>query len=162
ITQMLHYEDEPVDLNPMAIREVPSGVEVFEINGPFFFGAADKFKNALKETSKRPKVLIFRMRRVLSMDATGLKALEELHASTKREGTLLVLSGVHTQPLTLMTRSGFLDDVGEENVFGNIDDALNRGRDALGLPPAEPVARVPEVRREMVDQNGKETGGTSD
>lgn len=164
ITQMLHYEDEPVDLNPMAIREVPSGVEVFEINGPFFFGAADKFKNALKETSKRPKVLIFRMRRVLSMDATGLKALEELHDSTKRDGTLLVLSGVHTQPLTLMTRSGFLDVVGMENVFGNIDDALNRGREALGLPPAEPVARVPEVRREMVDQNGNgnEPAGTSD
>lgn len=149
---LLAEEEEEEDPNAIRSRYVPDGVEVFEINGPFFFGAADKFKDALNQIEKPPRVLILRMRKVLSLDATGLMALEDVLARTRREGTLLVLSGVHAQPLVVMQRSGFLDRVGEENVFGNIDDALNRAYEVLGLPPRErpPQAR-PEVRREMED-----------
>jgi SulP family sulfate permease len=154
ITQMLNDENDSEDLNPLSTRVIPSGVEVFEINGPFFFGAADKFKNALREMEQKPEVLIFRMRRVLSMDATGLRALEELHARTRKEGTLLLLSGVHAQPLILMTKSGFLRVVGMENVFGNIDSALDRAREFLNLPPGPHVTGFPEVRREMPEFEG--------
>jgi SulP family sulfate permease len=124
-------------------------VEVFEVAGPFFFGAADKFKDALGTVEERPRVLILRLRHVLTLDATALQALENLHARTRREGTALILSGVHAQPLIVMERAGFLDLIGPENVHGNIDDALNRAREILGLPPvARPGPFIPTVRRE--------------
>ncbi len=150
VTRSLLEEEEEEDPNPLRTRFIPEGVEVFEVNGPFFFGAADKFKDALRQVEKPPRVLILRLRKVLSLDATGLMALEDLLDRTRREGTVLILSGVHAQPLVVMQRSGFLDRVGEENVFGNIDDALNRAYAVLGLPARErPLDAVPEVRREQ-------------
>lgn len=150
VTRSLLEEEEEEDPNPLRTRFIPEGVEVFEVNGPFFFGAADKFKDALRQVEKPPRVLILRLRKVLSLDATGLMALEDLLDRTRREGTVLILSGVHAQPLVVMQRSGFLDRVGEENVFGNIDDALNRAYAVLGLPARErPPDAVPEVRREQ-------------
>jgi SulP family sulfate permease len=89
------------------------------------------------------------MRKVPWIDATGLHALEEFHAKCRRDGTLLLLSGVHAQPLFAFTRSEFTDVVGLENMFGNIDDALNRAREVLGLPAKLPPATAePEVARE--------------
>ncbi len=127
-------EEETDDPNSIARREVPPGVEVFEIYGTFFFGAADKFKDALRTVEKAPKILILRMRHVFALDATGLRALEDVFEKTKKEGTILILSGVHAQPLVTMQRAGLLDKIHEDNVFGNIDDALNRAREILGLP----------------------------
>src|SRR5690606_35487949 len=123
ITRTLEEEEDPDDPLALHRREVPDGVEVFEIDGPFFFGAADKFKSALQQVQKSPKVLILRMRHVPAIDATGLRALEDVWHKTRREGTALVLSGVHAQPLAAMQRSGLLDTVGEENVTSNIDEA---------------------------------------
>ena len=141
------------------MRSVPEGVEVFEVAGPFFFGAADKFKNALSQVREKPQILILRLRNVLSTDATALQALENLYSKTTRDGTKLVLSGVHAQPLIAMERSGLLDAVGEDNVFANIDDALNRAREILGLPTQpRPVPFVPTVAREardLEDENGQ-------
>jgi SulP family sulfate permease len=131
-------EEETDDPNSLRLRKLPEGVEVFEINGPFFFGAADKFKNALGVISEPPKVLVLRMRHALTLDATALQALESVLAKAKRDGTQLLLSGVHAQPLMVMERSGFLQNIGMENVFGNIDDALNRARKVLGYPPMSP------------------------
>lgn len=137
------------DPNSLQLRTVPEGVEVFEINGPFFFGAADKFKSALGRIGDAPKVLILRMRHALTLDSTALQALEGVLTKSRRDGTQLVLSGVHSQPLIVMERCGFLDKLGMENVHGNIDDALNRSRDLLGLPPVErPEPFVPSVKRE--------------
>ena len=127
------------DPNSLRHHDVPPGIEVFEINGPFFFGAADKFKNALGSISDPPQVLILRMRHALTLDATALQALESVFFKARRRGTRLLLSGVHAQPLVVMERAGFLAEVGAENVFGNIDAALNRAREILGL---EPVART--------------------
>jgi SulP family sulfate permease len=143
-------EDEEIDdPNSLTRRKVPAGVEVFEINGPFFFGAADKFKNALGAVSETPRVLILRMRHALTLDATALKALESVHDSARRDGTVLLLSGVHAQPLVVMERSGFLEVIGDENIFGNIDDALNRAREILHLPAEpRPMPFVPSVQRE--------------
>ena len=141
--------EEGEDLNSLRYRNLPTGVEVFEINGPFFFGAADKFKNALAAVSNPPKVLILRMRHALTLDTTALQALVTVLARARRDGTQLLLSGVHAQPLVVMERSGFLEQIGMDNVFGNIDDALNRAREILGLPLEErPVPYVATVARE--------------
>lgn len=149
VTKMMNDEEEQDDPNSLKQRTIPAGVEVFEVNGPFFFGAADKFKYTLSLVQKKPKVLILRLRSVLSLDATALRALEDVYGRTRREGTVLLLSGVHAQPLIVMERSGFLDQVGEKNVMENIDAALDRARSLLGLPALDrPAASVPEVARE--------------
>ncbi len=104
------------------------------MNGPFFFGAADRFKHVLNLIVKKPKVLILRTRTVLAMDATALHALEEVYDTTKRDGSVLVLAGIHAQPLIAMDKAGFLDKVGVENVFENLSDALKRARAIVGAP----------------------------
>lgn len=137
------------DKHPLAERSVPDGVEVFEIHGPFFFGAANRFKETMRLIRQRPKVMILRCRHILFIDATALRALEELVEKTHRQGTVLLLSGVHAQPLITIEQSGLYYEIGEENIFGNIDDALNRARDILGLPRVpRPVPFIPTVARE--------------
>jgi SulP family sulfate permease len=138
VTRMLSEEDVTEDPLAIARRQVPEGVEVFEVFGPFFFGAASKFKDALAQVDVRPEILILRMREVYTMDATGLRALEDLHRKTRRDGTTLLLSGVHAQPLVVMERSGLLAQIGEANAFPDIDTALAAARALLGLPPVQP------------------------
>jgi SulP family sulfate permease len=114
-------------------RQVPRGVEVYEINGPFFFGAAEKFKDTLSEVSRKPKVLIVRMRNVPAIDSTAIHALKDLIRRTRRDGTLILLSDVHSQPLIALGRSELLDEIGEDHLFGNVDEALAAARVHLGL-----------------------------
>jgi len=150
ITNELTDRDEEDDPNTIVTRKVPPGVEVFEINGPFFFGAASKFREAMRIVEKAPKIRIIRMRSVLSIDATGLNMMNELLKDCKKTGTRLILSGVHAQPLFALQQYGLYDEVGEENIFGNIDDALDHAREILGL---EKTGRqknfTPTVQREM-------------
>jgi len=119
-------------------REVPPGVEVYEINGPFFFGAAEKFKDTLAAVSRKPKALIIRMRNVPAIDSTGMHALEDLIRRTRKEGTRVLLSDVHAQPLVALSRSELLEELGEENLYGDVDAALDAARAYLGVPPAGP------------------------
>ena len=151
VTRDLEDNGDPyaTDQNAVRRRVVPEGVEVYEINGPFFFGAAEKFKSTISQIARRPKVFVIRMRNVLAMDSTGMHALRDLVDRGRKDGTLVILSDVHTQPLFSMERAGLLDEVGEDNVFGNIDDALNRSREYLGLLLVEPPPfAVPTVARE--------------
>ena len=142
-------EDDP---NAIRDRSVPEGVEVFEINGPFFFGAAEQFKDTISLVANKPKVLIIRMRDVPAIDATGLHVLQELARRCHKDGTLLLLSDIHSQPMFAMVRSDMLDEIGEANLFGNIDDALNRAREHLGLSRIErPATSTPTVAREAID-----------
>ncbi|HKC81053.1 MAG TPA: SulP family inorganic anion transporter, partial [Gemmatimonadaceae bacterium] len=137
------------DPNSVRRRAIPPGVEVFEINGPFFFGAAEQFKDTLGQIAKNPKVLIIRLRDVPAIDSTGLHALHELARRCKHDGTLLLLSDVHAQPMFALVRSEMLAELGEENLFGNLDSALDRARQHLGLPAApHPPEAVPTVARE--------------
>ncbi len=139
------------DPNSIARRDVPPEVDVFEINGPFFFGVADKLHDTLRGLERPPAVFILRLRRVPAIDATGLHALEEFHEKCRRQGTTLLLSGVHAQPLFAFVRVGFDRVVGEENIFGNIDDAMNRAREILGLPLQPHLAgSYSEVARERL------------
>ena len=123
-------------------RRVPKGVEVYEINGPFFFGAAEKFKDTLSEVSRKPKVLIVRMRNVPAIDSTALHALRDLVRRTRRDKTLMYLSDVHAQPLVALEHSDVLAEIGRERVFANIDDALAAARRELGLPPDDTVTPI--------------------
>jgi len=141
--------DDESDPNAISARIVPPRVEVFEIQGPFFFGAADRFKEAIRMIEKPVPVIILRIRNVPAVDATGIHMIRELLHQCSKESTTLLLSGVHTQPLHAMQRSGLWHEIGEENIFGNIDDALNRAREILGLPVIPPpVPFVPSVNRE--------------
>ncbi|HEY7611452.1 MAG TPA: sulfate permease [Gemmatimonadales bacterium] len=117
-------------------RQIPPGVEVYEINGPFFFGAAEKFKETLSEVSRRPKVLVIRMRNVPAIDSTAMHALKDLVRRTRKQGTDVLLSDVHSQPLIALGRSGLLDEIGEENLFGDVDAALASARQRLQPAPA--------------------------
>lgn len=112
---------------------VPRGVEVFEINGPFFFGAAETFKDTIGLVAGKPQVLIIRLRRTPVMDATGLHALTEVVHRSRREGTLVLLSELQPQPLATLTRSALLEEIGEENVCPTFDAALERAREELEL-----------------------------
>jgi len=118
--------------------EAPAGVQVYEIDGPFFFGVADRLKDTLRGLQKPPRVFILRMRRVPAIDATGLHALEEFHKKCQRDGTRLLLSGVHAQPLMAFTQSGFDKVVGVENMFETLDEALEAARKIVGTPAAAP------------------------
>jgi len=122
-------------------KEIPKGVMVYRMFGALFFGAADKLESALKREKQEPDILILRMRKVLAMDATGLNALEDLFERLRRKGKHVILSGPHAQPLFVMDKAGFLDRIGRDNVCANIDAALARAREILGLPPA--VSRDP-------------------
>ena len=140
------YQTDP---NGVRRRRIPAGVEVYEINGPFFFGAAEMFKETLAQIADKPKVLVIRMRDVLALDSTGMHALKDVVNRSRRDGTTVLLSDVHMQPLVALTGSPVLAEIGKENVFSNLDDALNHARTVIGLPtqPAPEGAR-PTVRRE--------------
>lgn len=136
VTGSLAETEDPDDPLAIARREVPAGVEVFEVKGALFFGAATKFRDALGSVEAPPRVLILRLRHVLSVDATGLRAIEVLLDECRRKGTTLVLSGVHAQPLVALERSGLLARIGPDNALADIDAALARARALLAVPPA--------------------------
>ncbi len=125
-----------LDVGASSIRgkQVPPGVVVYRIEGPFFFGAAEKLEAALARHTALPKVVIFRMRTVPAVDATGLHALEVLLDKFQRKGTHLLLSGVQPQPMKVLFKAGFVDKVGVDNFCGNIDVALTRAGQLLTNP----------------------------
>lgn len=116
---------------------IPEGVQVYEINGPFFFGAVYKFKEAIRLVSKPPKVRIIQMDKVPAIDSSGLKALDEVFHESVHRGTKLLISGIHSQPYVALDRSGLLDKFGRENVFKTFDDTLVRVHEILGDEPTK-------------------------
>lgn len=134
-------------------KDVPKGVLIFRVFGAFFFGVVDKLDDELKRAKQEPEILILRVRKVLAIDATGLQALEDLHAKLRANGKYLILSAPHTQPLFAMENAGFIDRIGRENVCPHIDAALARAREILGLPsvsaPPESPAELHAEREEL-------------
>src|SRR5499427_8669922 len=108
-------------------RSVPDRVEVFEISGAFFFGAAEAFKEALGQIAGRPWVIIIRMRDVSLLDSSGLHALQEVVRRFRRDRTMVLLAEVHAQPLAVIEASELFHEMGDD-IFMNIDDALDRAR----------------------------------
>lgn len=132
------------DPTSVARTDVPPGVEIYEIAGPFFFGVADRLKDTLGQFERPPKVFILRMRKVPAIDATGLHALREFHARCQRDGTRLLLSGVHAQPLFAITQAGFDRVVGIENMFETLHDSLTAARAHIALSSGERSAAAAE------------------
>ena len=105
---------------------VPEGVEVYEINGPYFFGIATKFEELMAQMGDRPKVRVIRMRKVPFIDSTGLHNLTTLCDMSRREKIEVVLSGVNEKVRVALERAGIIDMLGAENVCPNIHVALER------------------------------------
>ncbi len=150
ITKEFKDDDEEPD-DPLAInkQQVPPGVEVYEINGPLFFGAAYKFEESIKIVEKPPKVLVIRMRNVPVIDSSGLHALEQVLKNCRKHHIALILSGVHAQPLFALTNSGLIESIGDDNIHANLHDSLNHARTILGLPTVERTGPfIPTVARE--------------
>ena len=116
--------DDSTENDPMhiALKVVPEHTLVYELDGPMFFGAADKFLEI--SITDDVKVLILRMRSVPAMDITALQSLEKIYAQCQDNGVTLVLSHVGEQPRKVMEKAGFLDKLGEQNIRENIDAAL--------------------------------------
>ena len=114
--------DEEKDVDNIALKNVPKHTLVFEINGPLFFGAADKLNSLALNIEE--DILILRMRSVPAMDATALHTLEGVFDICKKNNTTLIFSHVNKQPYSVMEKSGFIERVGERNFCKNIDEAL--------------------------------------
>jgi SulP family sulfate permease len=108
---------------------IPKGCEVFEINGPFFFGVAYRFKDVLKEIKQPPKILIIRMRNVPVIDSTGIHNLREIIQSFKSQGTKIVLSGVKDEIFTELRKARIVFMVGKKNVLPHINEAVKRSHE---------------------------------
>jgi SulP family sulfate permease len=133
--------DRPGNNDPDAVSRytIPGNVEIFEITGPLFFGAAWKFKEAIKIIEKPPRVLIIRMRQVPMIDATGIHVLREVYKEARNRGTTILLSGVNSnQVMKELTDSQLLFNIGKENVLPGFKEALQRCNCILKETPAKP------------------------
>ena len=110
---------------------VPKGVEVYEINGPYFFGVATKFEDMMARMGDRPKVRIIRMRKVPFIDSTGIHNLTTLCQMSQKEKITVILSGVNEKVHEVLAKSGFYELLGEENICPNINVALERAKEKL-------------------------------
>ena len=117
--------------NTVRRKSVPPGVNVFDVNGPFFFGAVATFKDTIGRIAGNPRVLIIRLRNVPAIDSTGMHALKDVVRRSRGDGTLVMLSDVQPQPLAALRRAGVLAELGEENVFEDLDAALEGARESL-------------------------------
>jgi len=113
------------DNNDIDPSSLPEGVDVFEIHGPFFFGAANHFKDTISIVKNPPKVLILRMRHINMIDATAMRALEDVIDKTASEKTTLLFSGVSNELMNVLRKSGIDKKVGAENIFPHINNALS-------------------------------------
>ncbi len=103
---------------------VPQGVEVYEINGPYFFGIATKFEEIMARLGDRPKIRIIRMRKVPFIDSTGIHNLDTLCRMSQKEDIHIILSGVNAQVHAVLEKSGFYELLGKENICSNINEAI--------------------------------------
>ena len=110
---------------------IPQGVEVYEINGPYFFGAGNKFEEIMAAFGDRPKVRIIRMRKVPFVDSTGIHNLSNLCIMSKNEDIQIVLSGVSEKVHSQLEKAKFYDLIGKENICSHINLALERAKEII-------------------------------
>ena len=114
---------------------IPAGVEVYEINGPFFFGVANCFEEMTAEMQDHPAIRIIRMRKVPFIDSTGVHNLENLCLMSHQDGTQIILSGVQEKVRRVLEKSGFDCLIGSENICPDIHAALARAEALTALLP---------------------------
>ena len=114
---------------------LPKGVEVYEIDGPFFFGIANKFEETMAELGDRPAVRIIRMRRVPLIDSTGIHNLTNLCRMSQRENIRIILSGVNGQVREALRKAGFYELIGEKYICSHIDEAVAQANEYMIAHP---------------------------
>lgn len=124
-------EGTPVHLQNESLQ-IPKGVEVYEIEGPYFFGIANRFEEIMRNLGDNPKVRILRLRQVPFMDSTAVNNLHMLHNGLKKNSITLVLSGVQSAVLDTLTATGLMELIGLENVKPNIHEAIARAEELMG------------------------------
>lgn len=128
-------EIDPNDELDIAVCEehliIPAGVEVYEINGPYFFGIATKFEETMAQLGDRPKVRIIRMRKVPFIDSTGIHNLTSLCKMSQKEKITIVLSGVNEKVHKTLEKSGFYELLGKQNICPNINVALDIAKEII-------------------------------
>ena len=133
-------EIDPNDETDAEVHEehliIPKGVEVYEINGPYFFGIANKFEELMAAMENHPKVRVIRMRRVPFIDSTGIHNLQNLCEMSHREGTHIVLSGVTPNVYSVLEHNGFCKLLGKDHICPNINVALDRAAAIVKRPIA--------------------------
>lgn len=110
---------------------IPDGVQVYEINGPYFFGVANKFEEVMRDMGNTPKVRIIRMRKVPFIDSTGVHNLSNLCRMCHRMKIQVILSGVNDEVMNVLEKSGFDDLLGKDNICSHINVALERARQII-------------------------------
>lgn len=121
----IYVDDEDTDPDHISLKKVPENTRVYEINGPMFFAASDKF-NYILDSTKGIDVLILRMRNVPAIDASGVEMLDKITKRCKKHNIEVVFSHVNEQPMHAMEKAGFVQRVGKENFCDHIDTALLR------------------------------------
>jgi len=125
--------DEKYDSAESEIK-MPDGVEIFEVYGSLFFGAVEQFTESLRTVEKKSDFLILEMQHLLAIDATGLRALEDLESTLRKQKTKFIVSGLHKQPLFAIVQSGLIDKIGEDHLFGSIKEALSYIEESKSKP----------------------------
>ena len=127
-----HNNDLQLHGQDLETLKIPPHTEVYEIDGPYFFGIANKFDDISRRTnSDEQKVRIIRMRKVSFIDSTGIHNLEQLHRRLQRDGVQLVLSGVNEKVFNTLDKAGFVEKIGRENVRNHINGALARAAELV-------------------------------
>lgn len=128
VIRVFHNELDPNDSTDYALHEdkliIPEGVSVYEIDGPYFFGVANKFDEIMQDLTDLPKVRVIRMRKVPFIDSTGLHNLETLCVNSKKVGIKIILSGVNDRVRATLIKARLQNIIGEENICSNINEAL--------------------------------------
>lgn len=127
-------EDADMQAGNIENLTIPKGVEVYEINGPYFFGAGNRAEEMMQRFGNDPKVRIIRMRKVPFIDSTGLHNLENLCLMSKKENVQIVLSGVNPKVEAVLVKNGFIELLGRENICNHIDIALARAKEIVSSP----------------------------
>ncbi len=122
----IEVESEEFNKESVELSFLPQGIEIYEITGPFFFGLADSLKDVLSNLEYPPKVFILRMRKVPTIDATGLHALKEFYYQCRRDKTVLILSGVNRHVFQALERFDLTKLIGKEMIFSHIDNAVKK------------------------------------
>lgn len=130
IKEEIHVEDEAGIMHDESIT-IPAGVEVYEINGPYFFGVATQFEELMSDFRDKSKVRVIRMRKVPFIDSTGIHNLSNFCEMSFKNKIVVVLSGVNPQVHNALHKAGFYDLVGEKNICPNINVALSRAEEIM-------------------------------
>jgi SulP family sulfate permease len=113
------------------LPEIPKEILLYEINGPLFFGASQKFQEVLSDLNQQPKILILRMRHVPFIDATGINRLKEICRQLQAKGTVIILSGANHEVKLELLKSNLYKLINKHNIHDTINSAIERAKQIL-------------------------------